>query len=335
MTDAPPSLPTIQAALTRLAPFVRRTPVWEWPDDLWANELVRGTSVVLKLELFQHSGTFKARGALLNLLSLTADQLRRGVTAVSAGNHAAAVAFAAAALGAKAKVVMARTASPARVELCRWYGAEVVFAENTEEAFAKVKDIEVSEGRAFVHPFEGPVTATGTATLGLEFCQQVDNLDAVVVPVGGGGLIAGVAAAVKQLNPSCRVYGVEPRGNDVIKRSLASGQPEKAGPVATIADSLSPPYALPYSLGLVQTYVDDIVLVSDDELLASLYLLFQRAKLAVEPAGAATTAGLIGPLRELLGGQRVGLVVCGANIDAERYGDLLQQGKRQWLAKAS
>ncbi len=335
MDLTPPTLTAIDAAATRLAPFVRRTPVWEWRDPLWTTHLGRGTEVVLKLELFQHSGTFKARGAVMNILSLTAEQRRRGVTAVSAGNHAAAVAYAAATLGTTAKVVMPKTASPARIALCRRYGAAVVLVEDVHEAFAMVAHIEASEQRALVHPFEGPLTATGTATLGLEFLSEIDTLDAIVVPIGGGGLIGGVATAVKQLRPSCRVYGVEPEGNDVIKRSVASGIPEQAGTIRTIADSLSPPFALPYSLSLVQRFVDDIVLVRDDDLIESMYLLFERMKLAVEPAGAATTAALLGPLRERVAGQRVGLVVCGANIDAERFGELLRQGRARWETRTS
>jgi threonine dehydratase len=330
MTDRAPTLPEIEAALTRLAPLVRRTPVWEWRDDFLPARLGPGTSVNLKLELFQHSGTFKARGALMNMLTLDSAAIKRGVTAVSAGNHAAAVAYAAHSVGTNAKVVMPKTASAARIAICERYGAEIVFAEDAAAAFGLVKAIEVAEGRTFVHPFEGPVTATGTATLGLEFLRQMDDLDAVVVPIGGGGLIGGIAAAVKQAKPECLVYGVEPAGNDVIKRSVAAGRPEPARDVDTIADSLSPPFALPYSLGLIQRFVDDIVLVSDDDLTASLYLLFSRMKLAVEPAGAATTAALLGPLARALAGKKVGLIICGANIAADRFAQYLDRGERRW-----
>ena len=333
MTDTPPTLQHINAAISRLAPFVRRTPSWEWRDDLLTSTLGPGTEVTLKLELFQYSGTFKARGAIMNLLTLTPADLMRGVTAVSAGNHAAAVSYAARALGTSAKVVMPKTASPARIALCRRYGAVVVLTEDVHEAFSAVKHIEQSEGRAVVHPFEGFYTATGTATLGLEFIRDTEDLDVVVVPVGGGGLIAGVSAAIKQLRPGCQVIGVEPEGNDVIKRSVASGLPEQAGPIRTIADSLSPPYALPYSLSLIKRFVDDIVLVSDDDLCESMYLLFERAKLAVEPAGAATTAALLGPLARRLAGKRVGLIVCGANIDAPRFSELLERGRAISAAK--
>ena len=322
-----PGLATLTRAASQLAPFVRETPVWEWRDDLLTERLGPSTEVILKLELLQHGGTFKARGAMMNHLALGAEELRRGVTAVSAGNHAAAVAYAARAVGTSAKVVMPRTANPARVALCRRYGATVVLTNDVAEAFALVKEIEQLEGRTFVHPFEGVMTATGTATLGLELLRQVEDLDAVVVPIGGGGLIGGVAAAVKQVRPQCLVLGVEPEGNDVIKRSVASGKPEQAGPIRTIADSLSPPFALPYSLSLIQRFVDDIVLVNDEALMESMYLLFDRMKLAVEPAGAATTAGLLGPLADRLRGRRVGLVVCGSNIDGPGFSEFIARGE--------
>lgn len=325
MTEAPPTLQVIAAAAARMAPYIRETPVWDWQDDL--------VSATLKLELFQHSGTFKARGAINNVLSLTDDQRRRGVTAVSAGNHAAAVAYAAHTLGTTAKVVMPKTASPARIAICRRLGAEIVLAADVHEAFVLVKEVESAEGRTFVHPFEGPTTATGTATVGLEFLRQADDLEAIVIPIGGGGLIGGMAAAIKQIRPDCLVYGVEPSGNDVIKRSVASGVPETSPNPNSIADSLSPPFALPYSLSLVQRFVDDIVLVSDDDLTEAMYLLFERMKLAVEPAGAATTAAALGPLRERLRGKRTGLLICGANIDATRFAEYLQRGAARWSTR--
>lgn len=333
MTDTPPTLAAIGAAQARLAPFIRQTPVWEWRDELLERLLPRGTSVVLKLELFQRAGSFKVRGALMNMLALGPDQLRRGVTAVSAGNHAVAVAYAAATLGAPAKVVMPRTANPARVALCRSFGAEVVLTADVHEAFSVVEHIEATEGRTFVHPFEGPNVSTGTGTLGLELLRQQDDLDAVVVPVGGGGLISGIATAVKQARPGCLVFGVEPMGNDVIKRSLASGQPERATGATTIADSLNPPFALPYSLGLIKRFVDDVVLVSDEALEEAIYLLFSRLKLAVEPAAAAATAALLGPRRDRLAGRRVGLVVCGTNIDPASFTEYLARGEGLWRTR--
>jgi threonine dehydratase len=306
--------------------MARVTPVAPWEDPELARRIGARTRVLLKLELFQHTGTFKVRGALTVMRSLEPAALARGVTAVSAGNHAAAVAFAAARLGTTARVVMPRTASPARIAVCRAWGADVVLAEDVAEAFERTRQIEREEGRTFVHPFEGPLTSLGTATLGLELIRQAPELDVVVVPIGGGGLSSGVAAAVKQAAPRCRVIGVEPKGADSMTRSFAAGQPVKAGPITTIADSLAPPFSLPYSFGLLRRFLDDLVLVDDDELCRALALVFQGAKLAVEPAGAASTAALLGPLRDRLAGKQVGLIVCGSNIDRASYQRYLDRG---------
>jgi len=253
------------------------------------------------------------------------DALGRGVTAVSAGNHAMAVAYAARVLGSTAKVVMPKTANPYRVMRCRELGAEVLLMDDVHQAFDRVRQIEAQEGRTFVHPFEGEATVLGTATLGLELMEQAGELDAVIIPIGGGGLCAGVAAAIKLLRPRCLVFGVEPEGADSMRRSLEAGSPQSIDAVRTIADSLGAPYAAPYSFDVVRRNIDDLVLVDDDALRRAMLLLFASAKLAVEPAGAAATAALCGPLRERLAGKRVGLVVCGANIDAESFSRYLGQ----------
>jgi len=314
-----PTLEAVRATRERLGDRVLTTPVRPWQDDALARILGTSTRVVLKEELFQRTGSFKPRGALSVMLDLTPDVLKRGVTAFSAGNHAMAVAYAARALGTTAKVVMPKTANPFRVQGCRDLGAEVELVDDVHRAFARVKEIEQSEGRTFVHPFEGPKTALGTATLGLEICEQVPDLDAVIVPIGGGGLCAGVAAAVKMARPAARVYGVEPTGADSMHRSFAAGSPQAIDRVNTIADSLGAPHAAPYSFELCRRYVDELVLVDDDALRSAMLLLFRSAKLAVEPAGAAATAALCGPLREKLRGRTVVLIVCGANIDPATF----------------
>jgi threonine dehydratase len=318
-----PTLERIRATRERLGELVDTTPVRGWRDDALERLLGPSARVILKEELFQRAGSFKPRGALSVMLELAPAALERGVTAVSAGNHAMAVAYAARVLGTTAKVVMPKTASPFRVERCRALGAEVELLEDVHAAFARVKQVEREEGRAFVHPFEGPLTALGTATLGLELMEQAGELDAVIVPIGGGGLCAGVAAAVKLLRPRTLVFGVEPEGADTMRRSFDAGSPQKIEAVRTIADSLGAPYALPYSFALCRRYVDDVVLVDDDAIRRAMKRLFESAKLAVEPAGAAATAALLGPLRERLQGRRVGLVVCGANIDAPTYSEHL------------
>lgn len=324
----PPSLADIERARARLGDRVRRTPVWEWQGDSVA--ALGGTRVFLKLELFQHAGSFKARGALLRMDRLSSDERERGVTAVSAGNHAMAVGYAARALGCSAKVVMPRNANPARVAGCRAYGAQVVPAEDVHDAFVVVEQLVRDEGRTFVHPFEGEDVCLGTAGVGLELIEQVDDLDAVIVPIGGGGLMAGVSTVIKAMRPRCQVFGVEPVGADTMHRSFASGRPESIDRVRTIADSLGAPRAEPYSLAMCRRHVDELVRVDDHELCASMARIFSETKLVVEPAAAAAGAALWGPLRERLAGSRVGLIVCGANIDSATLHAYVTRG-REWL----
>lgn len=313
----------IRAARQQLGDLIRTTPVHELAGPTVEKAFGSGTRPHLKLELFQRTGSFKPRGALLNILALTPEERRRGVCAISAGNHAIATAYAARVAGTHAKIVMIASANPFRVQKCREWGAEIEFADDAHAGFKRVEALQDTEARVLIHPFEGPRTALGTATLGLEFMEQVPDLDAVVVPIGGGGLCAGVAAAVKLVNTRCQVFGVEPVGADSMHRSFAAGRPQSIERVATIADSLGAPYALPYSFALCRDNVDGLVLVDDDELRRAVRFLLEQAKIAVEPAGAAATAALLGPLRERLMGRRVGLIACGANIDVASFAGLL------------
>ena len=321
------SLADIEQTREMIAPHVVRTPVHDWQGGEIETLLAPGTRVNLKLELFQRSGTFKARGAVSKALRLSREELARGITAVSAGNHAIAAAYAAATLGASAKVVMMGSANPARVAACRALGAEVVTAPDGRTAFEMVEAISRDEGRSFIHPFEGPYTALGTATLGAEWLEQVPDLDAVIIAIGGGGLCGGASAAIKLLKPDCLVFGVEPTGSDTMTRSFAQGSPIDHAEVRTIADSLAPPFALPFSYGLCRRNVDEIVLVDDDQIRAAMALLFRDMKLAVEPAAAAATAALVGPLRERVAGMKVGVLVCGSNIDFDSFERHIRQAE--------
>lgn len=318
-----PSIEAIRANRARLGDLVITTPIRRLVDDAVADAVGSSTQVWLKEELFQRTGSFKPRGALSVMLDLDADALSRGVTAVSAGNHAIAVAYASRMLGTTAKVVMPKTANPFRVEMCRQLGADVELVDNVTIAFAKVREIEATEGRTFVHPYEGPKTALGTASVGMEFIDQVREagvtLDAVIVAAGGGGLSAGVACAVKQMSPETAVYVVEPEGADSLSRSFQTGSPQAIDAVRTIADSLGAPRAEPYSFALNKEFVDEVVLVSDAQIRDAMRLLFRSAKLAVEPAGAAALAALMYPLRSRLDGKSVGVIVCGANIDFQTF----------------
>ena len=318
-----PSLDAIRANRARLGDLVVTTPIRELVDDALAAFVGASTRVWLKEELFQRTGSFKPRGALSVMLDLDAAALKRGVTGVSAGNHAISLGYSARRLGTTAKVVMPKSANPFRVQVCRELGAEIELVDNVHEAFARVKEIEANEGRTFVHPFEGPKTALGTASVGMEFIDQTRaagvNLDAVIVAAGGGGLTGGVACAVKQMSPETAVYVVEPEGADSLNRSFKAGSPQSIDAVRTIADSLGAPRCEPYSFELNRMFVDEIVLVNDDQIREAMRLLFRVAKLSVEPAGAAALAALIHPLRSRLEGRTVGVVVCGANIDPETF----------------
>ena len=314
-----PTLKQIQATRERLGSLIVETPAHPWRDSRLSDRTGHSAEVFVKLELLQVTGTFKPRGALNVMLNLSKGQLKRGVTAVSAGNHAIATAYASKALGTTAKVVMPKNANPLRIRMARDLGAEIDLADNPHNAFARVQEIEREEGRTFIHPFEGPLTLQGTGTAGLEFSQQVPELDAMVLPIGGGGLCGGFAAALKQVWPKIKIYGVEPEGANSMYRSFQQGKAVTLDRIDTIADSLAPPKAEPYTFSVCRQFVDEIVLVSDDQLKEAMRHLFFGMKLAVEPAGAASTAGLIGPLKEKTRNQKVGIIACGTNIDIDDF----------------
>lgn len=317
VADAP-SIAMIRKLREQLGSQILRTPVMRCAR---LEEHVGGQTRLLgKLEFLQHTGTFKARGALAVVSSLSPHQLAAGVTAVSAGNHAIATAFAAKMMGTTAKIVMISTANAARIGACKGYGAELVFTDDIHQAFAIADRIRQEEGRVFVHPFEGPEIAAGTGTVGLEICEQAGEFDALVVPIGGGGLLGGIANAVRQLRPGCEIIGVEPAGADSMRRSFEAGAPQSIEKVTTIADSLGAPFALPYSYALCRANVDRIAIVDDVQLRSAMGLLFRDMKIAVEPACAATTAALLGPLRGSLNGKKVVLLFCGSNIDWATFG---------------
>jgi len=321
----PVSLPLtdIEAAAARIAPDVIETPVTPWTGPDLPALLPPGTDLVVKFELFQRTGSFKARGAINNVLTLPESERARGLVAISAGNHAIALAYAARMIGASVKVVMPKSASQFRVARCRDLGAEVIQVDDIAKGFELVGKLRDDEGRTFVHPFEGQRTLEGTGTLGREFLKQAGRLDAVIVPVGGGGLIGGMAAAIKQLSPETKVFGVEPEGERGMTDSIAGGAPLSKVPVKTIADSLGAPLHMPLSFALVRDHVDEMVTVGDDAMVDALGLIFRDLKLAVEPAPAAGIAALLGPLRARLEGKRVGLLMCGTNIDAVTFGAYL------------
>jgi len=324
VTRAVPTIDAVRALKRALGDHIVETPVVRCAAV--EDRLDNGTEVWAKMEFLQQTGTFKARAALAVVFELDDAQRRAGVTAVSAGNHAIATAYAAKVAGISAKVVMLSSANPARVERCRAYGAEVVMVDDIHAAFSVAEEIRQREGRFLVHPFEGPRTFLGTATIGLELCEQVPGLDAVIVPIGGGGLCAGISSVVKQLRPEAQVFGVEPVGADSMRQSFARGEPVSLKQVDTIADSLGAPFALEQSFELCRDNVDELVVVDDDQLKSAMGFLFRSMKIAVEPACAASTAALLGPLADRFRGSRIVSILCGSNIDWRtfaRHADLV------------
>lgn len=326
MDPGPPTPSQTEAARRRLEGRIVRTPVRRWTPDTGGPPPPDGAELFLKLELFQRTGTFKVRGALVNILEASDDVLERGVTGVSAGNHAIAVAYAAKSAGTSARVVILDSANPGRVARCRSYGADIEFASDGATGFARAQELATEEGRLFIHPFDGPLTIRGTSTLGLEMLEQIPDLEAIVVPVGGGGILAGVSAYVKAVKPACAVYGVEPIGADSMRRSLDAGECVAIESVQTIADSLGAPYAERYSFSVIRDHADDVVLVDDEQILQAMRTLYTDAKLASEPASAAPYAAVCGPLRERLAGKRVAVLVSGSNIDIDTFSSYVREG---------
>jgi threonine ammonia-lyase medium form len=282
-----------------------------------------GATLLLKAENLQRTGSFKVRGVLNRLRHLTDDERARGLVTVSAGNHAQAVAYAAALEGIRATVVMPEHAVQAKVEASRAYGADVVLHGDVFAAFARMEELREERGLTLVHPFDDPDVIAGQGTVGLEICEDVPDVDVVVVPVGGGGLIGGVSTAVRALRPEARIIGVEPTGSAAMTRGLAAGAPVRLERSDTIADGLGAPMTGPNALAHARAFVDEIVLVSDDDIAAALRAILERCKILVEPAGAAAVAALLAGAVTVPPGSRVVAVLSGGNIDLQRLRQLL------------
>lgn len=307
------------AARHHVSPRVHRTPV------LSARRLGDrvGAQLFLKAETLQRTGSFKVRGVLNRLRHLTPGERRRGLVTVSAGNHAQAVAWAAAAEGLRATVVMPASAPQAKVDASRGYGADVVLHGDVFDAFRRMEELRAAEGLTLVHPFEDPHIMAGQGTVALELWEDAGPLDVVIVPVGGGGLISGVATALRALHPAIRIIGVEPVGAPAVLRGLEAGRPVRLERVDTIADGLGAPATGDLVLEHVRALVDDVVLVDDGEISAALREILASCKLLVEPAGAAAVAALLAGRVQLAPGARAGAILTGGNIDLQRLRELL------------
>ncbi len=301
-----------------------RTPTLKLHSERWRETLPAISGGAIKLELFQQVGSFKARGAYLGIKALNDAQRQAGVVAASGGNHALAVAWAARKLNVQAEIAIPKTADPVRINGCKDMGAKVILCEHIADAFQVMETRVSQDGLTMIHPFEGKNMTLGSATCGAEFIAQEPDLDVFIVPVGGGGLIGGLAAAVKLAKPSARVIGVEPFGADSMFQSFKQGKPVRIDNIDTIADSLASPTAMPFSYGVAKQYVDEVVRVGDDELLNAMRIYQHVLGLMIEPACAASLAAALGPLKEVIQGRNVGLIACGSNMGMPRYQELMK-----------
>ena len=307
-------LEDVQAARERIAPYVRHTPLLPLPplrDEL-------APQLRLKLENLQVVGSFKSRGAFNNLLQLEGSQRERGVITASGGNHGLAIAYAAWRLGLPATVYLPERASADREARIAAWGARVIrHGSAWDDANTRAQQHAADEGLAYIHPFDAERTLAGQGTLGLELLDDLPELDCVLIAIGGGGLIAGMAAAIKQRRPGVRIVGVEPVGAPSMRHSLAAGKLESLPEVRTIADTLAPRAVSERTLALTQRYVDEIVLVDDAQMVAAMRWLWRECNQLVEPAGAAVLAALFSGAVRIDGHAHPVALICGGNAAAE------------------
>jgi threonine dehydratase len=316
------SLSSIQTALARIGEAIHVSPC-HLSHHL--SELV-GLPLHLKLENLQRTGSFKERGALNKLLTLSESERKRGVIAASAGNHAQGVAFHAAARGIRARIVMPLATPLVKIAATRSYGAEVILhGASYDEACEEAMRRHLEEGCTFIHPFDDPEVIAGQGTIALELLDQVPDIEAVVVPIGGGGLIAGVACALKESNPRIRVVGVEPEKLPSMLRAREAGIPVTIAPEATIADGIAVRRAGDITLPLVRRYVDEIVTVDDEEIASAILMLLEQEKTLAEGAGAAALAAVV-HAKTNLRHRRTVVLICGGNIDVTLLAKIIERG---------
>jgi threonine dehydratase len=313
------ALQDVLAAREAIAGRVHLTPAFG--SDSLARRV--GARVLVKAECLQKTGSFKARGVLNRLRFLSEAERRRGLITYSAGNHGQALAWGARQAGLPCTVVMPAEASPSKVAAAEGYGATVVLHGDSVSAYTRMLELQAERGLILVHPYDDEQVIAGQGTVGLEVLEQASDVTKVVVPIGGGGLIAGTALAARSLRPSVKVYGVEPAGADSMFRSRAAGRAVRLDRTDTIADGLAAPFAGEAAFHLVEKYVDDVVTVTDEQIVLGLREVLARCKLVVEPAGAAGVAALLAGKIPLDSADVVVAVLSGGNLDLTRLKDLL------------
>jgi threonine dehydratase len=302
------TLADIQSAQTRISGRVKRTPLVT--SEALSSRL--GCPVYLKLEMFQKTGAFKVRGAFNKVLSIPPDRRGRGLVAVSGGNHAQAVAYVGGQLGLRSVILMPEKTPRNYIEATKGYGAEVILVPNAHDAFQKVAAYE-ADGWTSVHPFDDPLVMAGQGTVGLEIVEDLPAVTDVLVSIGGGGFIGGVATAVKSLRPAARIWGVETEGADAMSQALAAGHPVLLTAITSIARTLGAPSVSEQTLAMARTYLESVTLVPDTEAASALRFLLERAKVLTEPAASCTLAAALRLRERFNPTSQVVLVLCGGN----------------------
>jgi threonine dehydratase len=322
------SLDDINAARERIAGLVHRTPMF---SSSTAAQLVGQSGgprladdrLYVKAEHLQKTGSFKARGLSNRVATLTHEERSRGIITLSAGNAAQAYAWAGRAAGIDVTVVMPAAAVRSKVDACLDYGAEVVLhGANVGETFTEMQRLAEERHLVFVHPFDDPEVIAGHGSVGLEIIEDVPDVDVVVVGVGGGGLISGIAGAIKQVRPATRVYGIEPEGANAVQLAMAAGAVVRMEP-HSVADGLAAPFAGEWTLAMCRRFLDGLVIVDDPTILGGLRFAVERMKQVVEPAGAAALAAVLYGLVPIEAGERVCVVASGGNVEVSRLGELI------------
>ena len=286
-----------------------------------------GVETYLKLECFQLTGAFKIRGAINKIYSLSKSELRKGLVTASSGNHGLAVSYAAKLHGSKATIVVPEKAVEEKIRAIQDYGAKVIkHGRNYDEAYVKALEIQKESGATFVHPFNDPLVIAGQGTIGLELLEDIPDIDTIIVPIGGGGLISGVSIAAKTLKPHIRIVGVQPEGAQAAYLSWKAGEIVEVDAVKTVADGLAAKKPLELTFNTIKRYVDEILLVSDEEIGEAVLTLLNLVHVLAEPSGAASTAALLSRYKPEPK-EKVAVIVTGANISINYLASLLTQPK--------